>query len=171
MSEIHVITDVINQLSNSFIFHRHVGGKHFSAKQLQIDFVIKPIDCSNWKNKKICFGLEFKDMPNLNQKGDTTDFTKWLAQCVDYSNTNWDNYGYIYILTCPGITSSVFMNKVDSSSLLTRVLGHLGIGELKLLKTYGWTITLHGDHRIWSQKKGVETPGKMWNLERVFGSR
>lgn len=172
MDEKGVISDIKKQLENDFTFERHVKGKHFSGKELQIDFIIKPKDLSIWKNKSICFGLEFKDMPNLDQKGDTTDFTKWFAQCVDYSNTNWNNYGYIFILTCPGITSSKFVQAVDSSWMLKRIMGHLGIGELVFLKNYGWSIILHDEkHRLWSQKNGVETGGKTWNLTRIFGTR
>jgi len=172
MNEIQVILETIQQLSEDFTFDRHVKGKHFSGKQLQIDYVIKPKNILKWKNKNIRFGLEFKDMPNLDQKGDTTDFTKWFAQCVDYSNTNWDNYGYIFILTCPGITSSKFVQAVDSEWMLKRIMGHLGIGELTFLKNYGWSIILHDEkHRLWSQKNGVETGGKIWNLKRSFGRR
>ena len=80
MDEKAVIMDIKKQLENDFTFERHVKGNHFSGKELQIDFIIKPKDLALWKNKSICFGLEFKDMPNLDQKGDTTDFTKWFAQ-------------------------------------------------------------------------------------------
>jgi len=54
--------------------------------------------------------------------------------------------------------------------MLARVMGHLGIGELKVVKNYGWSITLQDSQRMWSEFKGVESV-KTWNLERKFGSR
>lgn len=171
MNEKSLVSEIVEQLSNDFLFEKQVSGKHFSGQQFKIDYIIKPLITNGWKNPQVCFGLEFKDLPNLDQKGDTKDFSKWLAQCVDYSNTYWNNYGYIYILTCPGITTSRFLQQVDASWMLTRIMAHLGIGELKFSNPYGWTITLSGQHRLWSQKNGVEMAGKSWNLQRCFGSR
>jgi len=161
-------TEIQNKLKDHFDFFPEIKGTHFSGKRLSIDHIIIPKNNTEWKNKNIVFGLEYKDVGRID--GDTTNFTSWLAQCVDYANTNWDEYGYIYILTCPGIRSSEFMQAVDSDWMLARVMGHLGIGELKIIKNYGLTITLQDSHRIWSENKGVES-GKKWNLERKFGSR
>lgn len=170
MSEKDIERIVSDSLSKYFEFIPKVKGKHFSGKRLEIDFVIKPIDTSLWKNQDIVFGLEFKDLDRFDKKGDTTDFTKWIAQCVDYSNTYWDDFGYIHILTCPGISTSTFMDAAYSSTLVLKLLGHLGVGELKNTPNYGWAIFLHEQHRMWSEKEGVSS-GKIWNLTRKFGSR
>lgn len=146
-------------------------GQHFTGKHLKIDFIIKPKVTAGWKNANICFGVEFKDMARLDQSGDTKNFSKWLAQCVDYSNTAWSGHGYIYILTCPGILTSSFMQAAYGKTLLARFLAQLGIGELKYSKYYGWTIYLFGDCRLWSEKIGVESNGQRWDLIRKFGSR
>jgi len=159
---------IYSQLSQSFDFFPEVKGTHFSGKRLSIDHIIKPKNTDKWKNKDIVFGIEYKDIQRLD--GDTTNFTKWLAQCVDYAHTNWDNYGYIYILACPGIRSTRFIRTVDKSWMLARIMAHLGIGELKEINRYGWTITLNDNHRIWSEEYGVEH-GKIYNLKRKFGSR
>ncbi|MBS1574694.1 MAG: hypothetical protein JST09_05275 [Bacteroidetes bacterium] len=170
MSEKDIEKIIQSDLSKYFEFIPMVKGKHFSGKTLEIDFIIKPIDNSLWKKQDIVFGLEFKDLDRFDKKGDTTDFTKWIAQCVDYSNTDWNNYGYINILTCPGISTSTFMEAAYSSSFVLRILGHLGVGELKNTTNYGWAIFLHEQHRMWSEKEGVSS-GKNWNLSRKFGSR
>jgi hypothetical protein len=100
MSEKDIEMLVSEELAAHFEFLPKVKGTHFSQKILEIDYIIKPKNTSGWKNPDIVFGLEFKDMIRLDQKGDTTDFTKWIAQCVDYSNTYWDGFGYINVLTC-----------------------------------------------------------------------
>ncbi|CAH0998008.1 hypothetical protein EMA8858_04143 [Emticicia aquatica] len=160
--------EVKNTLSNDFDFYSEVQGTHFSGMRLRIDDIVVPKDISNWKNKKVAFGIEYKDTKRID--GDTTNFTSWIAQCVDYANTKWDNFGYIYILTCPSIHSTSFIKEVDKEKMLTKVMSHLGIGELKNLDRYGWSIVLQENHRIWSEFRGVES-GKHWSLERKFGSR
>ena len=87
MSEKEIEISVINQLTTHFDFIPKVKGRHFSGKQLVIDYIIKPRRPEKWKNKNIVFGLEFKDINRLDNIEDTTDFTKWIAQCVDYSHT------------------------------------------------------------------------------------
>jgi hypothetical protein len=171
MSEKEISAEVVKELSNDFYFYPEVKGKHFSGKQLKLDYIIKPKNITDWKNKNICFGLEFKDMPNIDQKGDTKNFTKWLAQCIDYSNTYWEEYGYVIILTCPGIRTSNFLGAIDGSWMLTRVMGQIGIGELKKFQQDGWSIVLHDIHRVWTQNKGVGTGGRLWNLKKKFGCR
>jgi len=131
MSEKEIEISVINQLTTHFDFIPKVKGRHFSGKQLVIDYIIKPRRPEKWKNKNIVFGLEFKDINRLDNIEDTTDFTKWIAQCVDYSHTSWDDFGYIYILTCPGVSSSAFIKNAYGETIISKILGHLGIGELK----------------------------------------
>lgn len=160
--------EVFTSLSPYFDFFPEVKGTHFSGKKLYLDHIIKPKSNLHWKNKDVVFGVEYKDTVRID--GNTTNFTSWLAQCVDYANTYWDNYGYIYILTCPAIRSTEFIQAVDKDWMLARVMSHLGIGELKIIPNYGWSITLQDSHRIWSIKNGVEY-GKHWALERKFGSR
>lgn len=171
MSEKDIKLQVIHSLKDNFIFFPEVKGTHFTNKRLAIDYVIKPTDTLGWKNKNVAFGLEFKDVPSLDKKGDTNDFTKWIAQCVDYSHTYWDDFGYLYVLTCPGISTSKFVNAADKDRITARIVGHLGIGELRLNPHHGWTIYLQEQHRIWSEKGGVTSEGKKWSLERKFGSR
>lgn len=171
MSEKNVILTAIQQLSHYFDFSPKIKGTHFSKKRVEIDFIIKPKIPTGWRNVNVCFGVEFKDMEAFDKRGNTKDFSKWLAQCVDYANTDWDHYGYVYILTCPGIQTSAFVQAAYGQTFMPRFLAQLGVGELKLSRYYGWTITLHGDNRIWSEKNGVENNAARWNLKRTFGSR
>lgn len=108
MNEKQLKENVVQELRENFYFYPEVKGTHFSGKRLALDYVMKPKDTTEWKNKNIVFGVEFKDVPALDKKGDTSNFTKWIAQCVDYSHTVWDDFGYLFILTCPGITTSTF---------------------------------------------------------------
>lgn len=163
------IDGMVSRLSPYFEFFPQAWGTHFSGKRLRIDHIIRPKDTSLWKNKDVVFGVEYKDVGQID--GDTKNFTKWFAQCVDYANTKWDDYGYIYILTCPGLRSTGFIQVVDSHWMLARIMGRLGVGEIKNMgDRYGWAITLQNSNRVWSQKQGVEA-GKRLLLERKFGNR
>lgn len=169
MSEVKFKQEIIKELSSDFDFISEVKGKHFSGKTFYIDHIIIPKDKSLWMNKNIAFGIEYKDVDRLGES--TTKFTGWLGQSVDYANTDWDGYGYLYVLTCPGIRSTDFVKEVDKDFMLTRIMSEFGVGELKYLNNYGWSIVLKDKHRLWSQKNGVETCGKNWSLKRKFGSR
>lgn len=169
MSEEAFKQSIINEMSSDFHFIPEVSGRHFSGKRFRIDHIIVPKDNSHWMNKNIAFGIEYKDVDRLGES--TKEFTGWLGQSVDYANTDWDGYGYLYILTCPGIRSTDFMKEVDNGFMLNRIMGEFGVRELKLLDNYGWSIVLKDKHRLWSQKNGVETYGKNWSLKRKFGSR
>ncbi len=52
--------NVLKALSEDFIIFKEVSGKHFSGAQLRIDAVLIPKDTSQWKDKNICLGVEFK---------------------------------------------------------------------------------------------------------------
>ena len=160
--------EVILSLSDHFHLFPEVKGTHFTGKRFSLDHVIKPKNNIAWKTKDIAFGIEYKDLDRID--GDTKNFTSWIAQCNDYANTNWDNFGYIYVLTCPGIDSRDFMKSIDKDKMLNKLMSQLGIGELKKLSNYGWSIVMQDTHRMWSEKKGIES-GKHWNLKRKFGSR
>lgn len=105
-------------------------------------------------------------------RGDTNNFTKWLAQRVDYSNTNWDDFGYIFVFACPSLVEDIpaGASREDVVRVLNAVMGELGLGELREVPYHGWSFILHSRHRIWSASKGVEE-GQRYTLERRFGSR
>jgi len=168
---------ILDLLSSDFEIEEQVKGKHFSGAKLKIDAIIIPKVTVGWKDEIPVLGLEFKN--NLRLKGDTKNYTKWLAQCIDYSHTEWGEYGYIYVFACPGLIEGLpYQTDVDPTKndpdsiqwLLPRIMSQLGVGELKNSNKYGWTFYLQNEHRIWSQKEGVRE-GNRWSLTRKFGSR
>lgn len=169
MSEIDFETVVLSILEQHFVVQRRVAGTHFTGKRFILDAVIVPRQPHSWKNRSVAFGVEFKDVVRL--RGDTRNFTKWLAQCADYTNTNWDNYGYVFVFACPSIVDNIpTASDNEVARILNAVMGQLGIGELREDARYGWSLFLHGHHRLWSERKGVEEGRRYW-LKRSFGNR
>lgn len=157
--------NILKILRNDFYIEPQVYGTHFSGARLRIDAVVKPRDVSKWKNPGICFGIEFKLEEKL--KG-TKDKTLWIKQCIDYANTRWDNYGYMYIFSCPSIFGKLDQVIQGNQWLWNRILSNLGVGRLDNHKSYGWTFFLQDTHRVWSQREGIAS-GKHWTLKRKFG--
>jgi len=172
MDEDQIRREVLSTLRPSFNIRKEVPGKHFTGQKFRLDAVVTPRHPQRWKNSDVALGIEFKDVMRLS--GDTKNFTKSMAQCFDYSNTYWEDFGYLHIFVCPSLIKQVPKGKSECEAqvegTLTRVMGQMGIGELKHWDWKGWAFTLHSGHRLWSEKKGVEE-GKHWNLEREFGSR
>lgn len=158
-------TNILNQLATDFYIVEQVYGTHFSGARLRIDAILKPKDISKWKNQNVCFGIEFKLAEKLK---DTKDKTLWIKQCIDYANTNWDNYGYIYVFSCPSIFDKLEYSVQDKGWLWNRILSNLGVGRLDNHNYHGLTFFLQDSHRIWSEKGGVAS-GKKWTLKRKFG--
>lgn len=170
MSEKNLKKDYLSILKKDFNVFEEVSGRHFSNKRMRIDAVVTPKKKEGWKNENVAFGIEFKDTIRFSESYDTKDFTKWLSQCIDYSNTEWKDFGYIYIFCCPSLIEGVPSHLVGSGMFLRNFLGQMGIGELTEEGRYGLSFLLHGHHRIWSQCGDVEM-GKHWNLKRKFGSK
>lgn len=170
MSENTLKQQYLQELQEHFIVQEEVPGQHFSGKRMRLDAVLRPRNPQEWKNPKVALGVEFKDVVRFSQNYDTKNLTSWLAQCVDYANTQWDGYGFIYVFACPGLVDQVPPNVLGNDMFVCNFMGQMGVGELKKLKNSGLTFLLHCQHRIWSQTKGVEE-GKNYNLVRKFGSR
>lgn len=122
--------------------------------------MIQPLDRTQWADPNIAFGVEIKRDPTI-----TGDYARHLAQCVDYSNTQWDGYGYLHILAFP----SFIPHRASDAGLIHRIAGRLGVGCIEKREYYGVGIFLNG-HTIWSEKQGL-VEGKRWELKRKFGSR
>lgn len=170
MTEIAIKNNYLPNLERNFHVYHEVHGKHFSGKKLKLDAILRPKDSHLWKNPDVALGIEFKDTIRFSNNYDTKDFTKWLAQCLDYSNTSWNGFGYIYIFACPSLVDGVAEQVIGNPMFITNFMGQLGIGELKEMAYYGLSFVLHGHHRIWSSMSGVEY-GKHYTLTRRFGSR
>ncbi len=170
MSEKQLSEKYLSILYDDFTISTEVKGCHFSGKKMRLDAVVKPRDVTHWKNKDVSLGIEFKDSERYFTNYDTKNYTKWLAQCVDYTNTEWNDFEYIYIFTCPGILKDIPDNIIQDQMFFTHFFGQLGIGELTEIPGYGLTFALHNTHRMWSKNNGVEQ-AKTWSLKRKFGSK
>lgn len=170
MSEATLSNLYLTDLEPHFHIEREITGSHFSGKRLRLDAVLKPKAASMWKREDVAFGIEFKDTDRFAKSYDTKNLTQWLAQCIDYANTNWDNFGYLYIFCCPSLVDEVPESVLSNPMFIRNFMGQMGIGEIKYQPIYGLSILLHGHHRIWSATKGVEQ-GKNYTLDRRFGSR
>jgi hypothetical protein len=154
---------VYQELEPYFVVHRQVGGTHCTGHRLRIDAVMRPRDSRGWTDPHPAFGVEIKNPA----KADVTrGYTKWAAQAVDYTHTDWDGYGRLLIVTCPPITQGV-LGGVDAQWLLVRVLGQLGVGELGISSSQGWMLRVSGE-RVWSQASG---PRPRWSIKPKRGSR
>lgn len=172
-SEDELASRVIERLVPWFAVDREVWGTHCSGRRLRIDALIRPRDAHLWKDPDVAFGIEFK----RRGAGDGINaYTRWLAQSVSYTHTDWDGYGRRRILTCPGVTS--WLDRDPSrppgdpgqrdALIAKRISGQLGVGELVLRRAYGLTILVNGEH-VWSERyKTVR--GRHWSLRLESGS-
>lgn len=162
---------VLQALDKYFIIQEQVRGMHYSGKRMAIDAIIKPRDTSQWASKDIALGVEFKLTDNIRE--DARKFTGWVAQCVDYANTNWDEYGLVHVFACPGIDIKDLPIEFRNRSVVRfaeRMMSQFGVGSLKHDTYLGHYLALQSDHVIWSERYGVQE-GKRWKLERKYGSR
>jgi hypothetical protein len=53
---------------------------------------------------------------------------------------------------------------------MAHLLGRLGVEELAPMEGDGLTLILHGQHRLWSQRRGVLEASR-WSLRPRTGSR
>lgn len=150
------------QLSPFFAIQRQVRGTHCTGHGMRVDAILRPRDPSGWTDPDPVFAVEFK---NPGTSG-TRDYTRWAAQCVDYAHTDWDGYGRLLIATCLPVTQGV-LGGVDAQWLLVRILGQLGVGELGISPSQGWTLRVNGE-RVWSERSG---PRPRWSIKPKYGSR
>lgn len=159
---------VLEVLDKFFNIDTQITGRHYSGRLMKIDAILKPRQPQSWKDPNVALGVEFKSPDKL---GSTTDKSHWMTQCVDYANTDWNNYGYIHIFSCPAIFESLQNANVHEGIwLLNRLLSNMGVGELKHHPNYGWCFYLQDSHLIWSEKRGVVS-GRVWKLRRTFGCK
>jgi hypothetical protein len=163
-SEADLAEWVYRELGPYFIVHRQVEGTYCSGRRrMRIDAVLRPRDTTGWTDQEPAFGVEFK---NPAASTGTKSYTKWAAQAVDYTHTDWDGYGRLLIATCPPVSEGV-LGGVNAEWLLVRILGQLNVGELGISPSQGWTLRVSGN-RVWSQRSG---PRRKWSIKPKQGSR
>jgi hypothetical protein len=172
MDEEELKANVLGTLEPYFQIYTEVPGEHVSGKSFRLDAVVEPRRPEGWQNPEVALGIEFKDAMRL--EGDTSNFTKWLGQCFDYSNTHWKGFGFLYLFACPSLIEYVPKGRDECQEQVARTLSHvmgqMGVGELGHSEWRGWTLEVHEGHRIWSESEGLGE-GAHWGLEREFGSR
>lgn len=155
----------LKKLDQHFYIEEEVTGIHLTGKKLRIDAIIKPKDTTDWKNKDIAFGVEFKSPTNIDRLNNQFSF---MRQCVDYSYTEFKNYGFIPILSCPSFEIDETYSDEKSLKALRHFLNSFNVGEL--CDTYrGTSIRFAEHHYIWVNGK-VQHAGKTWGLKKKFGS-
>jgi hypothetical protein len=166
-SEAKTIEWFLPKLQRHFHIDREIRGRHFSGKRMRIDAMIKPIETNDWKNHSVAFGVEFKSQKIVDEAA-MGDMSRWLAQSVDYANTEWDGYGFVFVLVAGGI--SVQDRRKAEWAQLCRLSAQLGVGELKEDKYDGMSIIFSGEHCAWSEVRGPVV-AKTNPFIRKFGSR
>lgn len=162
-SEAEFATWVYGQLDPYFVIHREVEGISCMGRRMRIDAVLRPHDKTGWADPDPVFGVEFKNPDTINS---TKDYTKWVAQAVDYTHTEWEGYGRLLIAACPPVTQGA-PGGLSAEWMLVRVVGQLGIGELGISRYQGWALRVSGE-RVWSQESG---PHRNWSVKPKQGSR
>lgn len=170
-SEAELAKRVLERLDEHFVIVQEVGGTHCLGRRMRADAVIIPRNWQEWKNPNIAFGVEFK-LPD----GSIRSYTKWLAQTVDYTHVDWDDFGHLVMLTCPGVAAGLCRDQGDGDpdtirevKFAKRIIGQLNVGELVVRWRYGLTILINNDH-VWSERSGVVRGGQ-WPLNVKSGSR
>ncbi|MDO6739389.1 hypothetical protein [Wenyingzhuangia sp. 2_MG-2023] len=153
----------LKKLEQHFTIEEEVSGIHITGKKLRIDAIIKPKDTSDWKNKNIVFGLEFKSPTKIDRLNNQLNY---MRQCVDYSYTKFGDYGFIPILSCPQFELDETYSTSKALKTLKHFLNTFNVGELG--ETYRGYSILFADSYIWSSGK-VEL-GKRWLLKKKIGS-
>lgn len=167
---------VLAKLEPHFHIHEQVSGRHFSGKAMRIDAIVVPKDAAAWAKSSSPprLGIEFKNFRKFSPAFDTKDYTKWWAQCVDYANTEFDGFGFVYVFTYNGFEHYRQATSDGWHAQAVRIFGQLGVGEL-VPGVDGYPLRpslmfmLKGSS-IWSEARGV-TGGRQWSMERRFGSR
>lgn len=164
---------VTAELAADFHTYPEVWGTHFSGMRLRLDLVVTPKEPDRWKRQNVALGVEFKS--ELCTRGSGAFAAQ--AQAVDYANTNWDGFGYMYIFLFPGVGRSI--SHGDNTYHQLRLLDGLGVGQLvwnagalqfELANDIVWSSRINPYSGKRYGDNGVEK-GRHWNMTRKFGAR
>ncbi len=139
------------------IVENEYTGEHFSGKKVIIDSIIKPKDYSNIKNKNLSFGIEFKNPFSERKDHDI------IAQCFDYTYSNFPNYENMIILLCP-----ILPFLLDERNL-TGFVGKYNTGFIKFYEDE--LVFTVGNQMIYSSKIGFIGPIKKTDFNQKWGNR
>lgn len=172
-TEAELVDRVLARLEPWFHVSREVPGRHWTGRTFYLDAILRPRQTTGWKNPRAALGVEFKRVSSTDiVNGSMGHIAGHAAQCIDYTQTDWNGYGHIPVFTCPGVMRWTVRTDVRfdlGAAMYTRLLGKFGVGELILYWGFGLVFSLNG-HPIWGERKGV-IHGKTWSLETQTGSR
>ncbi len=144
--------EALRQLDTWFHVQTEVSGIHPRRTQkLRIDAVLRPRDTAPWYDPDPAFALEFKRSKTSYEH--LSKYTRWIAQSMDYAETDWDGYGYLTVFTCPSVLSSMPYLDDRTEFVLSRVMGQRDVGELGFTRE-GWVLRLTGEN-YWTQDDGI----------------
>jgi hypothetical protein len=168
----------LERLEPHFHIHEEVFGIHLWGSRVRIDAIVRPKVVEPWANKAIALGVEFKDDSAISANTDTRDVVSWLAQCEDYANTNWNDYGFVHVFAASStlFSGSRFPLVFDPGApydyerrFFAGYLGMKGVGVLEESQQHGRRFVLHGWHTVWSEYGGV-AEGRFNKLRIGWGS-
>jgi hypothetical protein len=140
---------------------KQVSGKHYNGKNLCIDLVLIPKDTTLIKNKNLVFGIEIKNPFTANTKGRMKQ--DLLAQCLDYSETDFINYKDMIVLICPIPPKYEYEHSI--MNFLTRYnVGHVSFSKSRMYFKFG-------DQTLWNNDNGFGNLTKVSMLKRKTGNR
>lgn len=152
---------LVDMLSNSFVVHEEVPGLHCLGGHCSIDLVIEPRNKAGWKNPSAALGIELKNICPDSK----TDYTHWIKQCIDYSHTNWNGFGYIPIFMGPG---ALGFYRGRGARHIRELLSTYRIGFIDTDNGFQFVLA---DKTVWCMYHGVQDMGRKSNLMPYFGSR
>lgn len=163
---------VEQDIAQFFHIEREVWGTHLTGIKLRIDAIIRPKDTADWANKNIAFGVEFKSPSMLKTLGSQLAFSK---QCIDYSHTNFQGYGFIPILMFPKLTTDSYITERCAQGY-RHIFNQFLVGEMDYYEHYATEykkkvlcIKMADAHCIWADGKVYE--GNRNKLIQKFGSK
>lgn len=158
-NECDVSKALLDRLSRHFVIQKEVEGVHYSGKKVRIDAMLTPKEHLGWKHR--CnIGLEIK----RGSQG-VGEITKQISQAVDYANSYFPGFGYVYVFCFPDPEQSSWG---EFRIFYDRLVGQLGVGFLAYTSE-GLRLTLKG-HLIWQESTGPYE-ARRWSMERKFGSK
>ena len=153
-----------NKLKEFFYIKKQVKGKHLSGKKMKIDAVITPKDTTDWKNKEIAFGINFKLPKKLE---DLHSLISLMGEYVDYSNTKFEGYGFIPILACTAFEVDYTYSDRRTLTAFRHFMNVFNIGEI--CQIYRGLTIAFAENYIWND--GVAEGGKRWLFKKKFGHK
>jgi hypothetical protein len=122
MSERYNMSVVLEYFSEYFYVREEVWGTHCTGKKLRVDALLKPRDCTLWRDgRNALIGMEFKS-------GDVGGH-KQITQAMDYTHVDW-HLKHGRRQRCMIFCFPAAWRTWDRSFDIERICGRFGVGEV-----------------------------------------